>query len=238
MVTDGSTAAPLQGVEVTAQYEASPGDWEDVSETTDANGHYILSGLPEGDYMINFWPSNPKYLGEYYNDQRYRENANLVHLAEGESLSGIDASLAFSGRITGQVVNAVGGIPIEGVSVCAYSQTIFTGGCDTTDASGDYTIKRLVTDSYRVYFDPSWSVNYFARWYKEAASLKEGEWVLVKEGATTPEIDEALYEAAGVAGTVVDAETAQPLPSVQVCAIEVGGKNSRAVATPPGMAAI
>lgn len=224
VVTNGSTAAPIQGVQVSASREASPNRWEGVAGFTDANGHYTLSGLPEGDYEVEFSPYEENYVAEYYDGQRSEEDADLVHLGEGESLAGIDASLAVGGEITGQVLSAVGAKPIEGVWACAYSQTSFTGGCDKTGAAGNYTIKALPTDSYAVDFDPRWSVNYFGRWYEAAESWEQAEWVPVAEGSVTPGIDGALDEAAGITGTVTDAKTGWPREGIEVCALEVGGE--------------
>ncbi len=224
VVTDGSTAAPIPGIQVTAWRGASPGEWQGVAEFTDASGHYTIPGLPKGDYEIEFQPYELNYVAEYYDDERAEEDATLVHLAEGKALAGINASLAVGGEITGQVLGAVGDIPLEGVLACASSQADSSGGCARTDATGAYTIMALTTGSYVVGFDPPWSLNYFGQWYDGTELRKQAKSVPVKEGSATPGIDGALDEAAGIAGRVVDAGTGQPLGEIQVCAIEAGGE--------------
>jgi hypothetical protein len=52
----------------------------------------------------------------------------------------------------------------------------------------------------------------------------DGSTAVPVQGSTTPGIDGALDEAAGITGTVVDAETDRPLDGIEVCAVEVGGE--------------
>lgn len=222
-VTDASTGNPIKGVQVTAWRRVSPTESVGNTDLTDAGGHYSIADLAAGDYAIQLLPFELNYVAEYFDGKRSEEEADLVHLGAGEARSGIDASLDPGGRITGQVRAAPMGPPLAGVSVCAYSETDFTGGCGKTDATGSYAVQGLPTDSYIVNFAPYWSLNYFEGWYGGAVNYEDATWVPVVEGQTTSGIDGALQESAGIAGTLTDAETGEPLAEIEVCAIEVGG---------------
>ncbi|HVV50983.1 MAG TPA: carboxypeptidase-like regulatory domain-containing protein, partial [Polyangia bacterium] len=222
-VRDESTSLPVSGVQVSAWREASPIESLGSVDFTDAGGRYEISGLPEADYIIQFSPSGQNYVPEYYENKDSNLDADPVHLGQGESRT-IDVSLTVGGRITGQVVSAVGGIPLEGVFVCAGSPEDEQGGCSESGADGTYVVQGLPTNSYVVDFSPDWGLNYFARWYGGTTERRHATVVPVTAGMTASGINEGLLESAGVSGTLTDGATGEPVSRVEVCAIEIGGE--------------
>lgn len=222
-VRDESTGLPVSGVQVSAWREASPIESVASVDFTDAGGRYEISGLPEADYIVQFSPSGQNYVPEYYENKDSNLDADPVHLGQSESRT-IDASLTVGGRITGQVVSAVGGIPLEGVSVCAGPPDDEQGGCSDSGADGTYAIQGLPTNSYVVDFSPYWALNYFDRWYGGTTERNHATAVPVTAGMTVSGINEGLLESAGVSGTLTDSATGEPVGRVEVCTIEVGGE--------------
>jgi hypothetical protein len=87
-VSDGSGAF-LQGVSVYAYL----GTTSIAHGTTDADGYYTISSLPDGSY--NVWFSGiDGYIWEFYNDRHSRASADAVVVEGGGIRSNIDAQLA------------------------------------------------------------------------------------------------------------------------------------------------
>ncbi len=64
-VTNASTLGAIKEIEVCALEKE---EFEFVNCTyTDAGGEYTLSGLPSGEYKIEFWPGSLNYIAQYYN---------------------------------------------------------------------------------------------------------------------------------------------------------------------------
>jgi Carboxypeptidase regulatory-like domain len=87
-VTDMS-GNPLQGVTVYA-YQGSTNV---AYSTTDGNGDYVLSGLPDSSYSV--WFSQiAGYIWEFFNDRHSKASADAVFIEGGGTKSNIDAQLA------------------------------------------------------------------------------------------------------------------------------------------------
>jgi hypothetical protein len=106
---------------------------------------------------------------------------------------------------------------LAGIVVCAGPETFpGTEVCAHTDASGNYTIVGLATDSYRVGFQPPEGVDFVEQFYSGKEKGYEADRVDVTVGAVTPNINVALQEAGQIAGTVTDATTHAPLAGVGI----------------------
>lgn len=144
-----------------------------------------------------------------------------------------------SGRITGRVTDASTEAPIVGVEVCALSkagepgeageETFSIGGCESTGASGEYTISNLTGGEYLVAFGLSFTskLNYIPQFYNDKSTASEAQTVSVASGGTTSGIDAKLEEGGQISGEVTDAASGTGISGVSVCAIEanpeVGG---------------
>ncbi|HWH20129.1 MAG TPA: carboxypeptidase regulatory-like domain-containing protein, partial [Solirubrobacterales bacterium] len=119
--------------------------------------------------------------------------------------------------------------PASGIYVCAYSGGEAAGHCDTTGATGEYTIVGLPTGSYAVRFEPAQggeeqnfrigNKNYLREFYGGASSEAGATLVASGPGVAKTDIDFAMHEGGGISGTVTGPLGA-PLESVNACIVQ------------------
>jgi len=198
------------------------------SAITDSSGNYLLQKLAAGSYKVYFDPDayDPydsvrdlhtqkaaslsgagNYFGEWYNDKPDYVTADPVAVTVGSTTSGIDAQLATGGSISGKVLNS-SGAGISGVSILVYASTNSSSSYSstTTDSSGNYSIQKLISGSYKVYF--SSTGNYFPEWYNDKYSFGSADLVTVTVGSTTTGINAQLTTGGSISGKVTDSSAA------------------------------
>ncbi|HEY4643451.1 MAG TPA: carboxypeptidase-like regulatory domain-containing protein, partial [Bacteroidota bacterium] len=91
---------------------------------TDAEGNYVIDGLPTGNYIVAAEAEG--YFPEFYNNARSMMDATPVHVEEPNTVTGIDFSLelrsAGGGAISGMVTDGAGN-PIVEAGVNVFSMT-------------------------------------------------------------------------------------------------------------------
>lgn len=224
-VTD-EAGQPIEGIGVNL-YSDPDGDgyWaQNYSGGTDASGAYSVSGLPAGVYRVAFvdWMGPWRYQPEYYNDAATLESATDIVVAEGAIVEEIDAHLAPTGHIQGQVTD-MDGQPLANAAVLVY--TMWEGGewypmnAVATDALGFYDLGGLVTGTYRVGFAYSLEVGHVvAEYYDNVATVEEATDIVVVAGAIVSGINAELPKPGAVQGAVTD-ENGQPLANIVVNAL-------------------
>lgn len=142
-VTSAATGAGLGEVAVCGVETSGVGiGYDNRCVQTDADGEYVLPGVPGTSAAVAFQPSaaTGNFLGQLYSDQVEFASATKLALTSGASIEGVDAQLLAGGDITGRVTN-VAGAGIAGVQVCAEG----TGGeqeairYQTEDETGECT---------------------------------------------------------------------------------------------------
>ena len=210
MVTNASTKAPIEGVEVCASPSAA---WpeEPTCVSTNAEGVYEFSGLAPVGYTVKFKPGAFNYLPE--TPQRYYEQGAQV--SAGSTTANVDAALLEGGQIEGHVKSAATGLPIAAVQACAtgFGPALETK-CATTDAEGRYLIDGLERSSYYVSFWPKRP--YVGQRYED------GKPMWVNQGETLAGIDAGVLTGTTISGDVTSASTGKPMEAdeVEVCLSE------------------
>lgn len=209
VVTNLSTKAPVEGVEVCA----SPlGEWPEeltACVSTDALGTYEILGLAPVQYRVSFNPKELNFLPE----SPQREYKLYPVVEAGGTTANVDETLPEGAEIEGQVKSAATGLPIADVHACAtgFGPALGTK-CATTDAQGRYLIDGLERSSYYVSF---WPERPYASQRYEAGKLMG-----VDQGETLHGVDASLLTGATISGDVTSASTGQPVQAAEVCLTE------------------
>ncbi|RNM14004.1 carboxypeptidase regulatory-like domain-containing protein [Nocardioides pocheonensis] len=130
----------------------------DPADETAPGSHaytYTVTGLPAGDYRVEF--AHEDYTAtveaQYYDghpESAGAGSANLVTLAAAEHATGIDATLHTGGTISGTLVDG-NGDPIADCEVAAFNTVDhWASRSATTDASGKFVVGGLTTGKYGV----------------------------------------------------------------------------------------
>lgn len=151
-ISDETTGLPVSGVWACAVNDQGSSPRCDDS---DANGNYLLNGLPSGDYSVEYEGGNSvNYLREFYEDADSWAAATKVAVTVPATVSGIDAELAPGAEILGHVTDPRTGAPSVDVMVCAMEpEPGEYQACDWTDSAGDYAIRSLPAGTYLVAFE-------------------------------------------------------------------------------------
>ncbi|WP_217179502.1 collagen binding domain-containing protein [Streptomyces sp. AC495_CC817] len=180
---------------------------------TDAAGLYALSGLPAGDYVVHFAPSNSSLLGEYWDDALSSWTATLVSVTDDSPVTGIDAALAAAASITGTVTRS-GGTPVAGAEVSA-SGANGGWGTATTDSEGGYAIGGLRPDNYVVSFQAAGS-GLITEYWDDATRWAQATQVPVSAGDSVTGVDAELAVGGAIIGTVTRASDGLPVADATI----------------------
>jgi len=180
-------------------------------DKTRADGTYEITGLPAGEYIVEFWTEGT-YVTQYWEEANSRVKATPVVVTAGDVTPGIDAELERSASIGGTVTAAATGAPVQYVEACA-SLGEFER-CGWTNSLGEYTIFGLYEGSWNVYF-----YTYEAEADVVSAPYAGGPVPLAAKEAKT-NIDAALVAGGQILGTVRSATTNAGLSGVEVCLTE------------------
>jgi hypothetical protein len=135
------------------------------------------------------------------------------------SALGTAQASAATGSINGIVKSAASGEGIEGIWVCASSPNFgVSGGCESTDATGEYTIEDLQPNVYKVAFEEEGRQNYLPQWYPGKPIVEEAQLFQVQSGEETPGIDATLTVGGQITGKVTDVGDGKPIEGIEICA--------------------
>jgi hypothetical protein len=150
-VVEANTGAPLENVYVTVL----DGDGKELAwGLTNLLGHYQTSpALPSGTYWLHFAEYEQGYADEYYANALTLAAAQPVDVKAPGDLTGVDATLALGGLISGRVIAGDTGTPLADVNVTVYAAGGEQVAYAYTDSEGRYTVRDgLATGSYRLGF--------------------------------------------------------------------------------------
>jgi hypothetical protein len=223
--------APLAGVKVCSHVD--PHTFEDSCTTTDAGGNYSLSSLPAGSYSVHFDDSavNRNVVSQYYGGSDSYPGTRVTLASPSETLSGIDAQLPPGGTITGAVTDAPSHLPLAGIPVCAFAESIGYERCERSEASGAYVINGLPAGSYDVEFQ-SGLLNYQSQSYD--GSVWPEPWTPVtifSPGEVESGIDAAMRPGVEISGQLTEAGSDRPLAGIPVELLRPGRESTGWIVT-------
>ncbi len=197
-VDSGATPAADPGICVAAVPVSGPGG--PGLAATGLRGKYVISGLAPGTYLVQFSPvcigNLAGVAGQWYQNQTSQANATLVRVNAGQLHSGVDATLAADGGISGIVTDAAHGMRLAGLCVTAADRGPVEGNPPVTAVTatdGSYRINDLEPGSYTVRFAVGCGVKGFKpQWYAGASSRSAATPVAVTSNAVSTGIDASM----------------------------------------------
>ena len=205
--------------------------------TTDEAGHFQLTRVPAGSYLIQTF--TPAFLAPA-DDMRGGNGGKLINLSDGETVEGIDIGLVRGGVVTGRVTDASGQPLIqEGVRLTALDESgkklrgnmpyvnLPYGFMMTTDDRGVYRLfgvppgRYIVSagvDTTRGYTGAGNAPYYYPiTYHPDVADDSRATVIEVTSGGEATGVDIVLGRSArtySATGRIVDAETGRPVPGL------------------------
>ena len=221
-VTNEATGQPVANADVWADlYDCcgGAGGWT----RTEADGTYIIDGLPGGTFRVTAQAPDQGFVREFYASTTEWHLATEVAVTAGATTAGIDFSLVGGGSISGRVTRESDGSPIPEADVWADTYDCCGGGNGArTDADGYYTIDGLAAGNYRVqvHADEQGLVGEF---YASTTNWEQATSVGVTAGVDTPNIDFTLAGGGSISGHVFEADGVTPIADAGVFAFGPNG---------------
>ena len=227
-----SSSTGVQGVNVTVFATSGGGTLYGAGNfTTDANGNYAVSGLPAGDYKIQFNAQGAGYDNAWYSGRHDNLNADAVTLngtngAVADAVLTTENTFSISGRVTSN-----GSTGISGVWVSAndyYSGAYLFG--TSTDANGNYSLNGFIAGSYKINFGGT--STYQRGWYNGTTTPSySAAFAILITTANVTGINVTLAQTGAISGKVTS-DGSTGIANVQVAAWDyltnnwIGGTNT------------
>jgi hypothetical protein len=200
--------------------------------TSDADGRYRITDVPAGFYRVV--PMAPDYVIPEVNVNTFGFRGKALHLAEGETVDGIDFSIARGSVITGKVTYSDGQPVIEERVMASLVRQMdergpvyFQPSLFQTDDRGVYRIYGLLAGQYKVSVGQSPDAMTtgnrnrpaFERvFFPDATDTNEAKVIELGEGDEATNIDITVgrnLRGFMASGLIVDGETNQPVAGVR-----------------------
>ena len=195
-----TTGTPLEDIRVEARTSANE---IQKSVYTDSSGQYVIQELPAGTYKIYFYNNGQNYFSIWYNNKTTYETADPLNPTAGQTIPNIDAQLVQGGSVSGTITDSLGN-PIPLISIIIYDLNYQYFGSISTNSSGYYTIARLPTGNYKIFFIPPDDNEYLSEWYNDKTSFTVADTIPVTIGHATTDVDAQLAESGTISGRVTD----------------------------------
>ena len=215
-VNKEGTDAPIGGIGVEAcEYDDPDWDGPCFYGNVEADGNYIIYGVPVGTYRVKTgWDGN--WVEEFYPGTINWDLAEPVDVLLGTDTSDINFTLELGGSISGWVTEDGTGAPIEGIGVeaCEYDDPDWDGPCfyGGTEADGSYLIRGIPVGTYRV--KTGWDGNWVEEFYPGTTNWELAEPVDVLLDANISGINFILMEGGTISGKVYEANSGEPLATI------------------------
>ena len=220
----GSPNVALEGINV--QIYDSNRDFYDGTQT-DETGHYAMNLRP-GTYYLEAQPYSSIYAGKFYGGSTLIASATQI-VVTATNTATANLVLAVGATISGNVKQAPS-TNYEGATVIAYGQNSGDQFYANTDASGNYTIRGLPTDTYKVQFSGGYYSGFGSLWWNSVTTKAAATGIAVTTGNVITGKNAVLSAGATISGQVTSA-LGDPLEFVSVAAVASNGEQLRATST-------
>jgi len=227
-VTSDKDGSPIPNARIEFYRDTNQGVKQAASTNTDDSGNYVTP-LTAGTYYLKALAGS--YANKLYDNVACRTwvcraaTMRLIGLPvvvrDEEETSNINFSLAATGTITGTVTDETTGTPISGATLSIYPGAIPTYIPPTktkTNQRGEYTFTELSPDKH--YIRASTELHAHELYQNVPCPIGcdpfEGAAINVISGNTTAGIDFMLIEDVAIEGTIIDSQSDQPLPYVEI----------------------
>ena len=169
-IVDARTRQPVVGVCATVGSANMWGNFGRYAPAcTDHEGRYDLTGLHTGRYTVQFFDYGGTWAWQYFPNKADRVHAAKVEVTAGEVTDGINARLSPGGTLSGVVLDAATGEPVEGVCVEPHTarQEDAFGMYACTGEDGTYVVRGFPTTKVKLRFSdggfdygPAWATEW------------------------------------------------------------------------------
>jgi Carboxypeptidase regulatory-like domain len=227
VVTDVAQT-PIAGLCVVAD---EPGN-QDFTAQTAADGSYAID-VPAGSYVVDFsaCETNQNFVTQWYPNQADETSAQPISVAEGQTVSGIDAMMQPGGQISVQAVDADTGAPLTGGVIA-----LWTPGADEADptfptsgdalevapSSGSIAFSDLPAGTYLVEAAGSEAGNEAHTWYPDVPDPAHSQLIQLGSGQTV-NLTLPFFHGGAISGTVTGEGRAIPKAEVRASMKEPDG---------------
>lgn len=211
----GTVTAPAGVTLSDTRVEAAvPGERGWTGHTTvAADGSYRITGLPTGEYIMNFSVSGA--LGQWYSGATSWRTAKAISVAAGQDVTGIDAALVKAASISG-TATVPPGVEAGKVIISAYATGNPSASVGSTylKADGRYSLNYLPAGSYTVEFATVYSTDFQdqdsgaqVQWYNDADSFDDATAIVLGTGEDRTGVNASLVKGASISGKVKDPDS-------------------------------
>jgi VCBS repeat-containing protein len=186
-----------------------------ANTTSDANGHYLFSNVPDGQYTIRY--TGPWQMIEYIGGGRVYPDAQFITITAG-TIYQEDYWLDPAGTFTGSVTD-VNGQGIAGVTVrLLQADTGLTYRSFTTDATGHWSTPMMPVWDYKVRYE---AAGYVMTYWGGNPTLETSATMTIVASTNVDTAPQVMVRIAEIHGTVSNA--AGPLAGVKIHAYDSTG---------------
>lgn len=187
---------------------------------TGDGGGYVIHSLQPGTYTLQFSPPfDSALIAEWWNDRPNQWSADSFEVAEGSTVSGMEAQLAIGGAVEG-VVSGPGGVSVPYANVTAYAYdnglAVYRGNA-LSDSSGAFAITGLAEGTYTLQFSSPWGSEYSGEWWNDKPDQHSADTFSVVGGETVSGLLAELAVGGSISGVVTGADDL-PLKGIMVSA--------------------
>src|SRR3954447_3962508 len=172
--------------------------------STDANGHYMLTGLSSKLYLVEAQPPSSSDLTQRFWPAAL-SRTTAVPIAATVATTDIDLTLPVGGSIAGHVTAASTGAALSVICVMARNSDPDLVKQATTSSDGSYLIRGLSDGDYDVeYTDCNHRYDVAPSFWKGSDLYGSGTAVTVTSGQNVSGVDQSMLQGASMHGRVVD----------------------------------